>query len=244
MCERDDVKEALLRGLGVRFHVDEDVRRKFESIHIGVSVLRGVKCAGSVGSDEMEREIRNTEAEIRSRYTLDTLKDVPLIRLQRDFFWRMGIDPTKVRPASEALIRRILAGKNLPRISPVVNAYNIASVRTLITFSAFDADRISYADEIVLNVRFARDGEEVTLIGNRKRRLKNELVLTDTSNILCVYVHGDVDSTKVREDTENILIVAYGVPGIDIRDLERGISVATEYVQRFAGGEILFKKVF
>ena len=79
MCERDDVKEALLRGLGVRFHVDEDVRRKFESIHIGVSVLRGVKCAGSVGSDEMEREIRNTEAEIRSRYTQDTLKDVPLI---------------------------------------------------------------------------------------------------------------------------------------------------------------------
>ena len=40
MCKRDDVKEALLRGLGVRFHVDEDVRRKFESIHIGVSVLR------------------------------------------------------------------------------------------------------------------------------------------------------------------------------------------------------------
>ncbi|PKL55961.1 MAG: hypothetical protein CVV35_07160, partial [Methanomicrobiales archaeon HGW-Methanomicrobiales-6] len=51
---------------------------------------------------------------VRERYTLERIKDEPLFRAYRDFFWRVGVDPTKTRPASEALVRRILAGKMLP----------------------------------------------------------------------------------------------------------------------------------
>ena len=51
-------------------------------------------------SSEISREIREVEKEIKSKYRIDEVKDIKTIRLQRDFFWRMGIDPTKVRPAS------------------------------------------------------------------------------------------------------------------------------------------------
>ncbi|MCW7079668.1 MAG: phenylalanine--tRNA ligase beta subunit-related protein [Candidatus Methanospirare jalkutatii] len=238
-----------------RFSVEERVRQKFEDIHIGVAILQDVRCSSWVGEaaergrierEEIERERREVEEEIRRTYDLHTLKDVPLLRIQRDFFWRMGVDPTKVRPASEALIRRILAGSGLPSISPVVDACNIASVKTLITFSAFDLERLSKESGVLhLKVRFASEGEEVTLIGNRKRRLTGrELVLTDAEKVLCVYVHGDVEATKVREDTKNVLLVAYGVPKLPLKDLERGLAAASEYVRRFAGGEEVFRKIF
>src|SRR3989442_15085108 len=65
-------------------------------------------------------------ARIRDTYTTEALKDVPELRAYRDFFWRVGIDPTKIRPAAEALIRRILGGKPLPTINTLVDAYNLA----------------------------------------------------------------------------------------------------------------------
>ncbi len=61
---------------------------------------------------------------------LEGLKDEPIFRTYRDFFWTMGVDPTKVRPAAEALIRRILVGRSMPRINTVVDAYNLASMTT------------------------------------------------------------------------------------------------------------------
>ena len=54
---------------------------------------------------------------MRKNYSLDGLKDEENIRAYRDFFWKLGIDPTKIRPAAEALIRRILGGKEIPRIN-------------------------------------------------------------------------------------------------------------------------------
>src|SRR5439155_24626453 len=46
----------------------------------------------------------------RRTYALETLKDEPWLRAYRDFFWRVGVDPTKVRPAAEALLRRVIQG--------------------------------------------------------------------------------------------------------------------------------------
>ena len=38
---------------------------------------------------------------VKDKYKLETLKDEPIIKAYRKFFWRIGIDPTKVRPSSE-----------------------------------------------------------------------------------------------------------------------------------------------
>jgi DNA/RNA-binding domain of Phe-tRNA-synthetase-like protein len=159
--------------------IEDAVREKFE-ISVGIAEIRGVR-QRQKESSEISGEIREVEKEIKSKYRIDEVKDIKTIRLQRDFFWRMGVDPTKVRPASEALLRRILLNKGLPRVSPIVDAYNLASVETLLTFSAFDLERI----EPPLRVRFSKEGEEVTLIGDRRKELTGkEIVLTDSAKIL------------------------------------------------------------
>ncbi len=217
--------------------IEDGVREKFE-ICVGIAEIRGVR---QQGSDEISKEIVEVATEIKSRYRIDAVKEIRTIRMQRDFFWRMGIDPTKVRPASEALLRRILLNKGLPRVSPIVDAYNLASVKTLLTFSAFDLERIAPP----LSVRFSREGEAVTLIGNRRKELTGkEIVLGDSEKILCVYVHGDVEETKVTDATKNVLLVAYGIPGMSKDELKEGVIAASNYIKRFAGGEVVMAEVY
>jgi DNA/RNA-binding domain of Phe-tRNA-synthetase-like protein len=213
--------------------VIEDAVRETYDISVGIAELKGLR-PKEKESRAISNEIADVEAEIKSTYRIDEVKEIRTIRLQRDFFWRMGIDPTKVRPASEALLRRILLHKGLPRVSPVVDAYNLASVKTLITFSAFDHARIAPP----LSVRFSRKGEAVTLIGHRRKELTGkEIVLTDSAKVLCVYVHGDVEETKVTNSTKDVLLVAYGIPGMSKEEVKRGVLMASNYIKRFAGGE-------
>jgi len=80
--------------------------------------------------------------EAKRKYTLDSLKDVSIFRCYRDFFWKVGIDPTKIRPAAEALVRRILAGKPIPLINNVVDSYNLASIKTEVALAAFNRDEL------------------------------------------------------------------------------------------------------
>jgi len=207
----------------IRVIIDAAVRQNFE-LSLGLAELRGVL---QREENALDTEVAAVEAELRRVYSLAAVKDIGILRRQRDFFWQLGVDPTKVRPASEALLRRIVQGKGLPRILPIVDAYNLASVKTLLTFSAFDAAKI----EPPLCVRFAQPDEEVLLIGLRMKRLSGrELVLTDALRILCVYVHGDADATKVTDATRDILLVAYGIPVVSDTELEEGLSVAVRYI--------------
>jgi len=86
--------------------------------------------------EEVQARIRGTTT------SLSEVKDLQVFRAYRDFFWRVGVDPTKTRPAGEALIRRILSGGRLPTINTFVDAYNLASAETHVAIAAFDLSRV------------------------------------------------------------------------------------------------------
>jgi DNA/RNA-binding domain of Phe-tRNA-synthetase-like protein len=195
-----------------RIELDEEVRRKFD-VPLRSVKLKGIDMA-AIRADDSFREA--VYAELRKRYTLDSVKDDPIFRAYRDFYWRIGIDPTKVRPSSEALVRRILQGKGLPSINLLVDVCNLVSALTGITFSAFDLDRI------VGNVRmtWSRAGEKFTGIGTSEMELTGrELVLRDDSGPISIYPYRDSERTKTSLETRNVLLVLCGVPGVPFHRL-------------------------
>ena len=66
-----------------------------EALAFDVTGLR-VKPTDDVGAALIEERMTG----YRRTYALETLKDEPRLRAYRDFFWRVGVDPTKVRPAA------------------------------------------------------------------------------------------------------------------------------------------------
>ena len=143
------------------------------------------RCSGlGVVSKKSEVTVLSThsaEAAVRRltntvTYTLSSSKHHPVVRAYRDFYWRIGIDPTKVRPASEALARRFISSGSLPRINNVVDAGNLASLETLVRIGLYDLGRVR--GEMVL--RFSQEGESLVDIAGLERRLGgNDFVLAD-----------------------------------------------------------------
>jgi DNA/RNA-binding domain of Phe-tRNA-synthetase-like protein len=206
-------------------------------------------CIGVICNVRVEKENgringlkKSVYEEVRAKYNIDALKDDRTVRAYRDFYWRLGIDPTKTRPSGEALLRRVLHGDELPRISTVVDAYNLASMKTIIPISGFDKDRLNPPFE----VRFARNGETFMGIGMSKPIALTDkmLILADQKQVLCIYPYRDSDYTKITENTRNVLVVGYGAPEISQEQLREAVETTLSYIKLVSGGETGMLKVF
>ncbi len=122
--------------------IREDLARSFPELEVLELELRGLRI--SEKDQRIEKLKITIQEEIRRSFpTLDQIKSYPIFRCYRDFFWRVGIDPTKNRPAAEALTRRVVSGKDLPTINTLVDSYNLASIKTSVAIAAFDLNKIS-----------------------------------------------------------------------------------------------------
>lgn len=213
---------------------------KFEGIaeqFPGLCVAEGEFDVSGIGQSSPALEAFKPEAyaRIRQSYTIENVKDDPGYRAYRDFFWRVGIDPTKTRPASEALVRRILAGKPLPTINTAVDAYNLASALSGVPIAAFDADRLRGG----LTMRFATGDESFFGIGMKEPiALKpNQVVICDAAHVIAVYPYRDSDDTKVTVETKRMHVVSCGVPGISREQMLQAYAMCARHLEKFAGAK-------
>ncbi len=198
-------------------------------LRLAVNAVRGVKVMKDAGSREL---IERVAEKLRDEIKLEDLKNHPVARAYRDFYWRIGIDPTKRRPSGEALVRRALKG-GIPSINNVVDAGNIASMETLIPIGLYDIDRIK-GD---LKLRFASDNEQFLPIGGKEERLKeNQIVLADDEKVLHVFPYRDSRETMITEKTRNVLVVACGVPNVEDVLVMEACRKAVGYIRTLAGG--------
>ncbi|MEM2863940.1 MAG: phenylalanine--tRNA ligase beta subunit-related protein [Candidatus Bathyarchaeia archaeon] len=212
---------------------------RLKSDHPGLSVLLSTISGVTVKSLDESLEAFKGEVlkKIRTQYKLESLKDEPVFRAYRDFFWNIGVDPTKIRPAAEALVRRALLGKPIPTINTLVDAYNLASMETGIALAAFDRSKIS--GDLIM--RYARPGESFQGIGMTSPIILRgiEVVISDGEKLVAIYPYRDADSSKIVESTKSLILLACGVPGIDEDILKKARDTATSYIERFCGGEAL-----
>lgn len=117
-----------------------------------------VRPAGEGLVTEMEELAASLAAEHAGR----SPGEVPGLAAARDLYRAFRIDPTRTRPSSEALLRRVLQGKPLPRISNAVDLCNLLSLRFLLPLGLYDAARI------VPPVALRRGGTAESYAGIRK----------------------------------------------------------------------------
>ncbi len=189
-----------------------------------------IRCSWETCTENGEDVLREAAEAVKGALTLAGLRNHRIVRAYRNIMWRLGIDPTKVRPSSEALARRVLRGKGVRSIVPAVDACNAASMTTLVVISVFDASRVRPP----LTLRFARRGEVFRDFSGRERVLGGrEIVLTDSEGkILHLYPYRDSASAAVNEDTHEVIAVAYGAPGMDLGSLLKALTSFKEYLMR------------
>jgi DNA/RNA-binding domain of Phe-tRNA-synthetase-like protein len=141
-------------------------------IRVGSFTLQGI----SAGDRPASLDAELVELETRYRRLWKEPADArDALHPARKLYHALGIDPSKTRPSSEALLRRVLLGKSLYNVNAVVDAANLASLSLLLPVGLYDLDKIR--PPVVL--RFGVEGESYEGIRKDQVHLTSRPALVD-----------------------------------------------------------------
>lgn len=149
----------------------------------------------------------------------------------RAMYRRFGVDPTKTRPSSEALLRRVRKGDALPRINNVVDVCNWCSLEFQVPYGLYDLSKVD--GPIVLRVGAA--GESYAGIRKDEVHVEGRLVLADSRG---PFGNPTSDSarTMVTTAATSILTVIFAPASTGEVDLAAMIDATSARMREFAGG--------
>lgn len=139
----------------------------------------------------------------RQRFAISTLAKNPTVAAVRRLFRQAGCDPTRYRPSSEALLRRLLKSDELPAIHPLVDLSNALSVELTVPCSAVSDGTVT--PPIVL--RAGRDGETYASLRG-PFNLAGKPLLADAEGPFSTPIT-DSQRTKATAETRGAWLVAY-----------------------------------
>ena len=159
--------------------------------------------------------------------------DVPGVAETRALFHALDIDPTKHRPSSEALLRRVLQGRGLPVVSPVVDACNLASLEHQMPLGLYDRDRVRGT----VHVRVGQDGEGYEGIRKQRVNLHGRLLLADDHGPFGAPT-SDSLRTSVTPATRNVAVVLFCPAKRATQSLSTALERVSDLLTRFCGASV------
>jgi DNA/RNA-binding domain of Phe-tRNA-synthetase-like protein len=196
------VRRRLRKKVPVQVTVDPAVA---DRVCLGVVEAQGLVVRPE--APEVWEELDRRAGELRQRYAGRPPSEIEALQPARDLYRRVGEDPTKTRPSSEALLRRALRGQPMPRVNSLVDVCNLCSLEYLLPIGLYDLDRLQ--GPVV--VRLGRPGEFYESLGKGLLRAAGRLVVCDAQGPVGSPTH-DSARTGITVQTRAALAVVFG-PG-------------------------------
>ena len=185
-------------------------------------------------------EIHAWEERFRSELTTESLKELSGIAATRRVYKACGKDPSRYRPASEQLIRRMLQGKELYQIDTLVDLVNLASIVYGYSIGGFDADKM-VGDTLTLGI--GREGEPYEGIGRGLLNIAGLPVYRDEQGGVGTPT-SDNERTKMTLATTHLLVLINGYDGQEDR-VRQNAEFIQQLVRKYCqseGGSITIYK--
>ena len=208
---------------------------EFVGACVDAQVVNTAYCA------ELWHDIEAMGNKFRAELTTDTLKDITSIAATRRVYKACGKDPSRYRPASEALIRRLLQGKELYQRDTLVDLVNLASIAYGYSIGGFDADKF-VGDTLTLGV--GREGEPYEGIGRGMINIHGLPVYRDAVGGVGTPT-SDNERTKMNIDTTHLVVLINGYDGNEQRVRENAEyiqSLLRKYCQSDGGTYFIYKR--
>ena len=154
-------------------------------------------------------EIHALGEQYKATLTTESLKEMSGIAATRRVYKACGKDPSRYRPASEQLIRRMLQGKELYQIDTLVDLINLASIRFGYSIGGFDASKF-VGDTLTLGI--GRAGEPYEGIGRGMLNIEGLPVYRDAVGGVGTPT-SDNERTKITIDTRHLVVLINGYDG-------------------------------
>ncbi|MDQ0340714.1 DNA/RNA-binding domain of Phe-tRNA-synthetase-like protein [Caldalkalibacillus uzonensis] len=222
----------------VELHLDETILSKLPHIQIGLIRYQGATVSES--PKMLKGRIELFLEQLKTEYEPQEIGNIPQIGYFRQCFKALGISPSKYRPSSEALLRRVLQGKPFPFIHSAADVNNFVSLYHLMPCGLYDADQLS-GERLVM--RLGRPGEAYISLAGKETSAEGKWITADNAGPFGSPII-DADRTKTSLNSTHMLHILY-LPdplkdGQDAHSLLQ--SVADLFIQ-MNGGEVLDLKV-
>ena len=172
---------------------------------------------------ELWAEINDLGEKYKAEYTTETVKTISGIEATRRVYRACGKDPSRYRPAAEALIRRMLQGKELYQIDTLVDLINLASIAFGYSIGGFDADKF-VGDTLTLGI--GHEGEPYEGIGRGMLNIAGLPVYRDAEGGVGTPT-SDNERTKIELSTRHVLVLVNGYDGNEVQ-----VKANAEYIIR------------
>jgi len=198
-------------------------------VRVGVLTLEGVSVRPS--DPALDAEVDGYCAELRERYGGGRSAEVPGAADARTLYKAVGLDPTKTRPSNEALLRRALKGETLYRISTLVDALNLSSLREQLPFGLYDLDHVVGA----VTLRLGGPGASYEGIRKGPVHVEGRPALVDETG---PFGNPTSDSarTRIRLETTRALVVCYAPIACTPTRMGGVLDRTRDTLVRFCGG--------
>lgn len=186
---------------------------------------------------ELAADIQALAATYRQHYrspndALDELQPT------RWLYRKIGIDPTKSRPSSEALLPRALKEQPFYYINSIVDVCNLCSLKLLLSLGLYDKEKIVGP----IRVRRGRAGEGYDGIRKDFIHVSGRLVCADN---LGPFGNPSADSmrTMVTLETTQVLFIIYAPAFFSSEQLQTSLDFIEATVQKFHVCQIASKLI-
>ena len=189
---------------------------------------------------ELWDEIHAHGEKYKETLTTESLKEMSGIAATRKVYRACGKDPSRYRPASEALIRRMLQGKELYQRDTLVDLVNLASIAYGYSIGGFDADKFE-GDTLTLGV--GKAGEPYEGIGRGMINIEGLPVYRDKIGGVGTPT-SDNERTKMNIDTTHLVVLINGYDGDEQHVRENAeyiIQLLKKYCLSDGGSYFIYK---
>lgn len=170
---------------------------------------------------ELWDEIDALGEKYKQTLTTESLKEMSGIAATRRVYRACGKDPSRYRPASEALIRRMLQGKKLYQIDTLVDLVNLASIAYGYSIGGFDADKFE-GETLTLGV--GKAGEPYEGIGRGMINIDGLPVYRDEKGGVGTPT-SDNKRTKMELKTTHLVVLINGYDGNEQHVRENAVFI-------------------
>ena len=180
----------------------------------------------------MDIPLAAAEAAVRANPSLE-------VTSVRTMYKRVGLDPTKTRPSSEALLRRVRKGDPLPRVNSMVDVCNWCSFEFQLPYGLYDADQID-GD---VQLRLGRAGESYPGIRKDDVHVADRITLADA---IGPFGNPTSDSarTMVTTATRRVLLVVFAPVEVERATLDDVVTTTAGRMHEFTGSDEVGRLIF
>lgn len=206
----------------------EESNEKKRIIRLEIAEMTGIN---NRYQPEPYEELVKLGKECYLRWSNQNPSEILELQAARDMFKLAGIDPTKRRPSSEALLRRALKEKGYNSVNKLVDIANWCSLDFLLPICVYDSARITGR----LHGRIGKEAEGYIAIDNKYLNLSGRFLISDEEGALGSPIKDSL-RTRVSQKTEEAVLLIFAPEYVEEEYLEELMGRFTARVLQYCGG--------